>query len=112
HHHGTGDAVGGCVPGPARGKRMTAFLELIRVRQWVKNGFVLAPLFFGANLFHRIAVLHALAALVAFCLTSSAVYIFNDWRDIEADRVHALKRARPLPSGRVSVPAALAAMVL
>jgi decaprenyl-phosphate phosphoribosyltransferase len=91
---------------------MTAFWELIRVRQWVKNGFVLAPLFFGANLFHRVAVLHALTALLAFCLTSSAVYIFNDWRDIDADRVHALKRTRPLPSGRISVPVALTAMVV
>ncbi len=90
---------------------MTSFWELIRVRQWVKNGFVLAPLFFGANLFHRAAVLHALTALLAFCLTASAVYIFNDWRDIEADRLHALKKSRPLASGRIGVPAALAAMM-
>ena len=92
--------------------RMTAILDLMRVKQWVKNSFVLAPLFFGANLFHRVALLHALTALVAFCLTSSAVYIFNDWRDIEADRMHAVKRRRPLASGRVPVPAALGLMVL
>jgi 4-hydroxybenzoate polyprenyltransferase len=89
-----------------------AFLELIRIRQWVKNGFVLAPLFFGKDLFHRIAVLHALTALAAFCLASSAVYIFNDWRDMDADRVHALKRNRPLASGRVSVGAAFALFAL
>lgn len=91
---------------------MTALLELMRPRQWIKNGFVLAPLFFGANLLHRMAVLHALTAMAAFCLTSSAVYIFNDWRDMEADRQHALKRSRPLASGRVSVPVALAAMLV
>lgn len=90
---------------------MKAYLELIRVRQWVKNGFVLAPLFFGAGLFHGGPVRQALAALAAFCLVSSAVYIFNDWRDIEADRVHAMKRTRPLASGRVGVPAALATML-
>ena len=91
---------------------MSAFVELIRLRQWVKNGFVLAPLFFGKDLFHRVAVLHALAALAAFCLASSAVYIFNDWRDLEADRVHAVKQFRPLPSGRISVPVALTILVL
>ena len=91
---------------------MTGFVELIRLRQWVKNGFVLAPLFFGKDLFHRAAVAHALAALAAFCLASSAVYIFNDWRDMEADRVHLVKRHRPLPSGRISVPMALITLVL
>lgn len=90
---------------------MTALLELMRPRQWVKNGFVLAPLFFGFNLLHRVAVQEALTAMAAFCLASSAVYIFNDWRDLEADRVHALKQHRPLPSGRVTVPAALATMI-
>jgi decaprenyl-phosphate phosphoribosyltransferase len=91
---------------------MTAVLELIRVRQWVKNGFVLAPLFFGANLFHHTAVMHAMTALLAFCLASSGVYVFNDWRDMAADRMHAVKKNRPLASGRVSVPAALVIMAL
>lgn len=90
---------------------MTTVLDLIRIRQWVKNGFVLAPLFFGANLFHRLAVIHAMTALLTFCLVSSAVYVFNDWRDMDADRQHAVKKNRPLPSGRISVPAALAVMM-
>lgn len=90
---------------------MKALLELMRPRQWIKNGFVLAPLFFGADLLHRAAVMHALTAMIAFCLASSAVYIFNDWRDMDADRVHAKKKKRPLPSGRVSVGAALSTML-
>jgi 4-hydroxybenzoate polyprenyltransferase len=80
------------------------YLELFRARQWVKNGFVLAALFFGANLLHVAAALQAAAAFVVFCLMSSAVYIFNDWRDLDADFTHAKKKFRPLPSGRVSVP--------
>jgi 4-hydroxybenzoate polyprenyltransferase len=91
--------------------RMIALVELMRPRQWIKNAFVLAPLFFGADLLHRVQVAHALTAMAAFCLASSAVYIFNDWRDMEADSVHALKQRRPLPSGRVSVPMALATML-
>ncbi len=90
---------------------MMALLELMRPRQWIKNGFVLAPLFFGADLLHRTQVVHALIATAAFCLASSAVYIFNDWRDMEADRLHAKKQSRPLASGRISVPMALAAMI-
>lgn len=81
----------------------TAILRLLRVRQWVKNGFVLAPLFFGVELLNRDALLHAAAAFAIFCLVSSAVYVFNDWRDIEADRGHAEKKHRPLASGTVSL---------
>ena len=86
-----------------------AVLELLRVRQWVKNSFVLAPLFFGSEIFKAFAVTRASTAFIVFCLVSSAVYIFNDWRDIEADRQHSKKASRPLPSGRVPVPLALAA---
>lgn len=81
-------------------------LDLLRIRQWIKNIFVLAPLFFGKDLFRAAAFERGLAAAAAFCLLSSAVYIFNDWRDIEADRHHASKRNRPLASGHVSVPVA------
>lgn len=85
--------------------------ELLRIRQWIKNGLVLAPLFFGGALFQTMELLHALAAFGAFCLASSAVYIFNDWRDIEVDRFHDRNKTRPLPSGRISASAALGIMV-
>jgi 4-hydroxybenzoate polyprenyltransferase len=58
-----------------------------------------------------ISVTRAASAFVIFCLMSSAVYIFNDWRDMRADQNHAKKACRPLPSGRVPVPIALAVMV-
>lgn len=85
---------------------MKGLVRLLRVRQWVKNGFVLAPLFFGFELLNSASLLHAAAAFLVFCATSSAVYIFNDWRDLEADRMHVEKRHRPLPSGATSVRAA------
>jgi decaprenyl-phosphate phosphoribosyltransferase len=86
-------------------------LELLRVRQWVKNVFILAPLFFGSEAANVAAVTRAIVALIVFCLVSSAVYIFNDWRDVKADQQHATKRSRPLASGRVRVPVALAIML-
>lgn len=83
---------------------------LLRIRQWAKNGFVLAPLFFGSGMANTTTLARAASAFVVFCLVSSAVYIFNDWRDIEADRRHAKKAMRPLASGRVPIAVALALM--
>jgi decaprenyl-phosphate phosphoribosyltransferase len=91
---------------------VAAILELLRIRQWVKNGFVVAPLFFGSELDNVAAVTRTGIIFVVFCLMSSAVYIFNDWCDIEADRKHAKKKRRPLASGRVPLPLALAIMAV
>jgi 4-hydroxybenzoate polyprenyltransferase len=81
-----------------------------RPAQWTKNLFVLAPLVFGRLLGDPQAVLRASLALVAFCCASSAVYLFNDLRDREEDRKHPLKRLRPLASGALKVPVAVAAL--
>ena len=87
-----------------------AIFELLRILQWAKNGFVLAPLFFGSEIINVAAIGRTAIAFCVFCLVSSAVYIFNDWCDIESDRHHAKKSLRPLASGRLSVPIALAIM--
>ena len=84
---------------------------LLRVQQWVKNGFVLAPLFFSSGMASTTAVETAASAFIVFCLVSSAVYIFNDWRDIEADQRHGKKSLRPLAAGRVPIAVALTLMV-
>lgn len=87
-------------------RRALAFVELARPAQWVKNGFVLLPLFFGHALFSGPAVHGALLATLAFCLASSAVYAFNDTRDVARDRLHPDKASRPLARGALSVRAA------
>ncbi len=79
------------------------YLSLLRIRQWVKNVFVLAPLVFSLRLFHLPSLLDALAAFAAFCLVASSVYILNDLADREQDRRHPRKRARPLASGRMPI---------
>ena len=93
-------------------------LRAMRPHQWSKNLFVLAALVFAAGA-QRTGedVLRAhgwatLAAFVAFCLASSAVYLVNDVLDIEKDRAHPEKRKRPLPSGELSVRSAELAAVL
>lgn len=86
---------------------MRPFIELARPAQWIKNGFVLLPLFFGHAMLEREALRGALLATLAFCFAASAVYAFNDTRDIERDRVHPDKCLRPLARGALSVRSAL-----
>ncbi len=83
------------------------FLEALRPRQWVKNGFVLAPLVFARRVGDLHALEAALLALLSFCAVSSAVYLLNDLADMERDRLHPVKRNRPLASGRLSPGAAV-----
>lgn len=77
------------------------WLALVRPRQWIKNGFVLAPLLFSGRAFDLQAVTAGFSTFIAFCLLASAGYILNDMIDREADRLHPAKRRRPLASGRV-----------
>ncbi|NLX14715.1 MAG: decaprenyl-phosphate phosphoribosyltransferase [Phycisphaerales bacterium] len=83
-----------------------SYLLLIRPAQWIKNVFVLAAICFGRKLGDPQAIQMISIAFVAFCLASSAGYIFNDILDRERDRLHPNKKDRPLPSGAVSVRAA------
>ncbi len=78
-----------------------AFL-LMRPRQWVKNAFVFAPLFFTPPAMSAGAAVATFLVFIGFCCVSSAVYCLNDLRDRESDRLHPKKRLRPLASGRIS----------
>lgn len=78
-------------------------VKTIRPHQWVKNFFVLAPAVFSKDFFKRDALTHAIGAVAVFCLVSGAVYTMNDVIDADADRVHPVKRHRPIASGRVPV---------
>lgn len=86
--------------------------KLIRPTQWLKNFVVLAALIFAGEMNQAGNDLKAFAALVIFCLLSSAVYIFNDFIDREQDRQHPIKKDRPLASGKVSLPVALLLMLI
>lgn len=85
----------------------------MRPKQWIKNGFVLAPLIFTGQFTDSASIYAALLAASLFCLASSATYIVNDYRDIEQDRKHPVKaKERPLASGQVSKTEALALLLL
>ena len=88
--------------------QVRSLIKLMRPKQWVKNGFVLAPLVFSGNFLNASMVSHALLAVLLFCLASSAIYIVNDIHDRARDRRHPKKsKTRPLAAGSVSVPTAL-----
>lgn len=93
--------------------QLSGLFKLMRPKQWVKNGFVLAPLIFSQEFLKLDAIRAAMLAFVMFCVASSATYIINDLRDIEHDRRHPKKsKTRPLASGLVSIPAALLLLAL
>jgi len=77
------------------------WIQVIRPTHWVKNFFVLGPLFFSGRAFEVNAALEAALAFVAFCLASSGVYLINDVADRQADQVHPIKRRRPIAAGRI-----------
>jgi 4-hydroxybenzoate polyprenyltransferase len=85
------------------------WLRLFRPAHWIKNLFVLGPLLFSGKAVDPTSFAHALEAFVAFCLVSSGVYAINDVLDRDADRVHPIKRARPVAAGRIATKGALVA---
>ena len=84
-----------------------SLFKSLRPAQWTKNLFVFGALLFGQRgsapaFLDPTAIAHAIAAFVVFCALSGVVYLINDVADRENDRLHPLKRYRPIASGAVS----------
>jgi decaprenyl-phosphate phosphoribosyltransferase len=86
---------------------MKYYLQLLRPKDWAKNLFLIVPSFFAGQFFVRARFLHLMEGIVSFCFIASAIYIINDYRDIEDDRKHPVKCHRPLASGTVEKPVAV-----
>jgi decaprenyl-phosphate phosphoribosyltransferase len=97
--------------GPRPG-RAAALVRAVRPRQWVKNLLVFAAPAAGGVLGHSDVIWSALGAFAAFCLVSGATYMLNDLADAEADRMHPVKRFRPIAAGHVSTRAAVAGIAV
>ncbi|HCR53380.1 MAG TPA: UbiA prenyltransferase family protein [Cyclobacteriaceae bacterium] len=78
------------------------FLELIRVRQWVKNLFLVIPTFFAGTILSIDIIKTLTLGILSFSFVASGIYILNDFKDREADRIHPKKKSRPLASGAIS----------
>lgn len=86
-----------------------ALLRATRPRQWLKNALVFAAPATGGVLSQPPALARATVAFVAFCLASGGLYLLNDVVDRAADRLHPVKRSRPVAAGLVPVPLATVA---
>lgn len=83
------------------------YLKLLRPSHWAKNLFLYIPLFFAGEISNFPKVVELFLAFMAFSLIASSIYIINDYKDVEADRLHPVKCKRPIASGAVSKPTAL-----
>src|SRR6187549_1804858 len=92
---------------PRRRSPAAAALVAMRPRQWTKNLLLFAGIIFAAKLGDPARWLAAVTAFVAYCAASSAAYLVNDVRDAESDRLHPVKRSRPIARGELSPRAAL-----
>lgn len=86
------------------------YMKILRPKQWVKNFFVMLPLFFGGELFNGKALLAGAITFLAYSLAASSIYCFNDIHDVDDDRRHSVKRLRPIASGAISISVAYALM--
>jgi 4-hydroxybenzoate polyprenyltransferase len=88
------------------------FIHLLRLHQWIKNVFVFAGLFFGHAWNNIHLVEFVILIFVSFCLMSSAVYIYNDIIDYPYDKLHPVKKRRPLASQQISTQTAKSILAL
>jgi 4-hydroxybenzoate polyprenyltransferase len=91
---------------------LKGLIKTMRLRQWTKNGFIFFGLIFDKQLFVPGPFLRTLEGFFLFCLISSAVYLFNDIADLEADRNHPEKKFRPIASGKLPVSVAMTVALL
>ncbi len=82
------------------------YFNLFRVHNYIKNIFVFTPLFFDFQ-FYSHTITYAFIAFLCFCLLASSIYIFNDIIDLSSDRLHPIKKLRPIASRKISVKKAI-----
>lgn len=97
---------------PFAGSSLAGLVYEMRPWQWYKQSILLVAIVFSGNLFDSVAWIQTLQGVVAFSVVASAMYIYNDVRDIEEDRNHPEKKHRPIASGQVSVSVAVVFGVL
>lgn len=85
------------------------FFYLLRFSHWTKSAFVFLGVIYSGTLEYLV---DAILAALSFCLIASAVYIYNDFQDMEEDRLHPHKRLRPLASGEISLDIAFGTLVM
>ena len=86
---------------------VVAYFKLLRPKDWAKNFFLFIPLFFAGEFLNLHKIIDISYGFICFCCIASSIYILNDYKDVEDDRKHPVKRKRPIASGAVSPTTAL-----
>jgi len=89
-----------------------AIVKVARPIHWIKNVSIFAAVFLSGMLFDKGQFALALQAFVVFCFATSSTYVINDLLDIKRDRLHPTKKFRPIASGSLPVPIAIAEAVV
>lgn len=90
----------------------TEIIKIARPVHWVKNLALFAALIFSRNLGSEFLFEKVVIGFIAFCLATSSAYIFNDILDVESDKLHPLKKSRPVAAGSLPIPLAIGVMVI
>lgn len=90
---------------------MDKYLKLIRIKHWIKNFLIFIPMICGDVINYNNVIVTVLG-FFSFCFASSFIYIINDIKDIEKDKLHLQKKKRPLASGKISKKIALLISIL
>ena len=79
------------------------YLKLMRIKHYIKNLLIFIPLIFSKNVLDKNLFFITLLGFVLYCLTASIIYIINDIKDVEKDKLHPIKKNRPIASGKISI---------
>ena len=90
---------------------MLNYLKLIRVKHWIKNLLIFLPLLFSREI-NSVNILLTILGFFSFSFASSVVYIINDIKDVEKDKIHPVKKNRPIASGVISINNALLILLI
>ena len=83
-------------------EKIKSIIKLLRPKHSVKNLLIFLPLIFGLKDLTLKDFRTSILGFIVFCLVASSIYIINDYKDIEKDRLHPVKKKRPLASGAVT----------
>lgn len=82
---------------------MKKYIKLLRINHYIKNFLIFLPLIFSGNFFSTNLFVITIVEFISFSLVASSVYIFNDIQDVDKDRLHPVKKSRPIASGEISL---------
>ena len=92
---------------------MHDLLNLVRIKDWLKNLIIFLPLIFSGTFFDYNNYYTLLFGFFIFCILSSTIYIFNDILDVKKDKLHPYKKkSKPIASGRISLRKSLVILLI